>query len=68
MTEIRPCTKVRHLDEASAERHRDGLKSRENKKTGNRLHVYACQFCLGWHVGHDRFKGRNKKYSTMRNQ
>lgn len=65
MSDIRPCTKVRHLTEADAERHRVGLKARENKKQGNRLHVYACVWCQGWHVGHDRYKGRAKRYSTM---
>ena len=64
MSDIRPCTKVKHFTHADAERHRVGLKACENKKTGNRLHVYSCRFCQGWHVGHDRYKGRAKRYSA----
>lgn len=67
MMDIRPCTKVRHATHADAERHRLGLKSTENKKRGNRLHVYPCRFCGGWHVGHDRYKGRAKRYGKSAN-
>lgn len=44
--------KQRHYTISDAEAHVASL----NKKQGNQgLHVYKCDYCGNYHVGHDRF-------------
>jgi hypothetical protein len=51
------CGKVTHASKDIAEGHllllRHAGKSRE-RETGRPLHVYYCEVCAGYHVGHDR--------------
>ena len=54
--------KTRHTTVAHAQEHLDRIRPKENRKLANRLNVYACIHCGGYHVGHDRNKGRAKRY------
>ena len=62
----KPCeTKLRHATTSDAQQHMDRIKPKENRKLANRLNVYACVHCGGYHVGHDRNKGRAKRYTGV---
>lgn len=54
------CDKVLHLSETAALKQLKALKvtSKENKKQRTRLCVYFCATCGGWHIGHDRRRGK----------
>lgn len=53
------CAKFQHRDESSARAQLRQLRSvsGENRKRLNKLGVYHCA-CGFWHVGHNRFKGK----------
>lgn len=55
-----PCRKIRHADEAAAIRHLKDRKrhTHENKKIANKLNIYWCVECGAWHLGHNRWKGK----------
>jgi hypothetical protein len=44
-----PCKKVRHATRRLAEKHPESVR----KRNGERLHAYVCNYCGGWHVGHN---------------
>ena len=46
---MRPCQKVRHATRRIAEQHAESVR----KRNGERLHAYVCNYCGGWHVGHN---------------
>ena len=45
------CNKVRYDIEKDAINYKNGL---EKKSKNEIFHVYFCEFCLGYHIGHDR--------------
>lgn len=61
-----PCGKFIHLTESAAHKQVEIQGRRDNKKLQNRLQVYWCPGCGGWHVGHDRFSGKALKYYKQR--
>jgi hypothetical protein len=52
------CAKIRHATREEAERHRAGLAERDRRRgfaaRPGRLHVYFCDQCTCYHVGHTR--------------
>lgn len=50
----RLCRKIRHDSQGAAETHlRASLKRYETCEVADRLVVYPCHRCKGWHVGHE---------------
>lgn len=62
------CAKFTHLDRASARRHLRQLRtsSRENKKLLTKLGIYFCIEHGGWHVGHNKLKGKQYQSGPTR--
>ncbi|MEM8873642.1 MAG: hypothetical protein AAGD32_05220 [Planctomycetota bacterium] len=49
----RSCTgKVRHATRRSARKHARGLNQRQRKTGKYRVAAYRCDYCGGYHVGH----------------
>lgn len=61
-----PCGKFTHLTEDGARRQMAHDRGKDNKKRANRIQVYWCALCGGFHVGHDGLSGRALKYRRQR--
>lgn len=44
--------KIRHASRAAAAKHLNRLMASDRLEAGETLHVYPCQYCRHWHVGH----------------
>lgn len=57
------CGKIRHATREDAENHLGMLRDarHEPKRRSNRLVVYQCKRCRGFHVGHQRTPRRKKR-------
>ncbi len=56
------CGKRQHLTADAAQKQIDDRNNREHKQLHNRHEVYECRKCGYFHIGHNPFKGRYKKF------